>query len=98
MLCNVSSSKQLPIVLNCNNLDLLRQTLMNSHTLLLTWRNWLEEDIKRGDVIDLVPLVQPPLRDEPMMMDCCVVKLSGRTLSPLARHTIQKIRELNNQT
>ena len=95
-LCNVSSSKQLPVVLNCNNLEMLRHTLMNSHSLLVTWRNWLEEDINRGDVIDLAALVQPPLSDEPIMMDCCVVQLAGRTLSPLARHTIQKIRELNN--
>lgn len=90
-LFGVASGTQLPTSLNCNDQGLLRQMLLNSDALLVTWRTWLEEDLQRGDVIDVMPRIQPQLSQEPAVLSCSIVQLAGRTLSPGARRAVQLI-------
>jgi hypothetical protein len=67
--------------------------LLNSDALLVTWSAWLEDDIQRGQVIDLVARIQPVLSSQPLLLGCAIVQLAGRALSPSARLAVQLFRQ-----
>lgn len=92
-LFGVSSQKQLPMALSCNDPGVLRQALYNSDTLLATWSGWLEEDIRQGKAIDLLARVRPTLSAESLVLNCAIVQLAGRSLSPSARSAMQLFRK-----
>lgn len=92
-LFGLPSDKQLPTALSCSDLGVLRQTLLNSDTLLATWSAWLESDLQQGNAIDLAARIQPALSDKPLTLSCAIVQLAGRTLSPSARRAIQLFRK-----
>lgn len=94
----VPSGKSLPTALNCNDQGLLRQMLLNSDALLATWPAWLEDDLLKGNVIDLIPRVQPALTHIPLVLDCAIVQLAGRTLSPSARRAVQLFHKYGQPT
>lgn len=83
----------LPLALNCNDLSLLRQMVLDSDVLLLTWRSWLTHDLSSGAMLDLAARVQPALPMEMLYLNCAIVQLAGRTLSPVARHAVELILE-----
>lgn len=80
---------QLPTALSCSDQSLLRHMLLNSDALLVTWTAWLAQEVSQGKIIDLVARIQPPLSQQPLLLNCSIVQLAGRTLSPSARRAIQ---------
>lgn len=74
----------LPLSLSCENQSLLRQAMLTSDTLLLTWRSWLEPDLQEGTVVDLGDRLRPRLPALAMGIECGIVRLAGRTVSPAA--------------
>lgn len=87
-------TQQLPIRLNCNDLSLLRRRALHGDYLLLTWRHWLEDDLRAGNIVDLQAAVT--LRASPLALSlpCSLVQLAGRSLSPLARKAVAHLLEV----
>lgn len=81
----------LPFALTCAHQALLREAILTSDTLLLTWSAWLQADLRAGAVVDLGGRLHPPLPREAMQLDCAIVYLAGRTLSPGASRLIDLI-------
>ena len=79
----------LPLVLETDNQTLLRSLMLQSDTLLLTWPQWLQQDMAQGRVVDvgarLTP--QPPLALR--RTACAVVHRNDRSLSPAAQQLVQ---------
>ncbi|MNZ41391.1 HTH-type transcriptional regulator GbpR [compost metagenome] len=80
-----------PLALSCNDLKLLRETTLASDALLLTWRAWLEDDLRSGAMVDLSRRLQPALLPDMLRVDSAIVCHAGRTLSPIARKAIELI-------
>lgn len=81
----------LPFALTCAHQALLREAMLTSDTLLLTWSAWLQADLHAGAVVNLGERLYPQLPREAMQLDCAIVYLSGRTLSPGALRLIELI-------
>jgi hypothetical protein len=92
-LFKLPASTHLPVALNCNDLPLLRQMILNSDTLLFSWRTWLVDDLCSGELVDLAPRVHPALPTDKLHLSYAIVQLSGRTLSPVARQAVALILE-----
>jgi hypothetical protein len=41
--------------------SLLREVMLHSDVILLTWRSWLERDLRSARVVDLSARTRPPL-------------------------------------
>jgi len=79
-----------PLALGCNDLQLLRATTLGSDSLLLTWRAWLEADLRSGALCDVGALLQPGFPGSGRIASAIVCH-AGRTLSPIARQAIELI-------
>ena len=90
-LLGIAPGTPLPFALTCGNQALLREAMLTSDTLLLTWSAWLQADLRAGAVIDLGERLHPPLPSEAMQLDCALVFLAGRTLSPGALRLVDLI-------
>lgn len=78
----------LPLALACDNLLLLRQAVVGSDVLLFTWCSWLKPDVQQGLIIDLGRQLHPTLPEQTWQIECAIVQLAGRTVSPAARRLI----------
>ncbi|WP_176451912.1 LysR family transcriptional regulator [Rhodoferax sp. TH121] len=82
---------EFPIQMECDNQTLLREALLCSDTLVLTWESWLAEDIAQGRVVELASRIQPALPAHLLQLQCAIVQHSHRTLSPAAHQLINLI-------
>lgn len=82
---------EFPMQMECDNQTLLREALLHSDTLVLTWESWLAEDIAQGRVVELASRIQPALPAHMLQLQCAIVQHSHRTLSPAASQLIQLI-------
>ncbi len=90
-LCGVAPGHALPLALNCDNLDLLREATLTSDTLLFTWEAWLQADLHRGAMVNLGVRLVPMPAPEAMQLSCAIVQLAGRTPSPAAQRLMGMI-------
>lgn len=78
----------LPVALTCNSQTLLREAILSSDMLLLTWQSWLVDDLDRGSVIDLGKKLRPALPRTMTKAKCAVVQMAHKTLSPGAQRLL----------
>lgn len=90
-LFDLGPGAQLPWTLSSNDLNLLRETTLTSDSLLLTWRAWLDKDLRDGVLVDLMPFIQPAWPANILTIRNAVVSYAGRTLSPIARKAADMI-------
>jgi DNA-binding transcriptional LysR family regulator len=83
----------LPWTLSSNDLDLLRETTLTSDSLLMTWRSWLDKDLRDGRLVDLMPFIQPGWPADLLTIRNAVVCHAGRTLAPIAQLAVDLIVE-----
>lgn len=81
----------LPWTLSSNDLNLLRETTLTSDSLLLTWRSWLDKDLREGLLVNLVPRIKPGWPADLLTIRNAVVCQAGRTLSPIAQQAVDSI-------
>lgn len=81
----------LPWSLSSNDLNLLREATLSSDSLLLTWCSWLDQDVRDGVLLDLMPRIQPPWPEGLWSIKNAVVAHAGRTLSPIAQKAVDMI-------
>ena len=77
------------IHLTCSDLGLLRRRLLVSNELLLTWRQAVAAELASGQVVDLPQAAGLAMPAEALALPCALVRLAGRTLSPLAMRAQQ---------
>ena len=82
---------EFPMQMECDNQTLLREALLHSDTLVLTWESWLAEDIAQGRVVELASRIQPALPAHLLQLQCAIVQHAHRTLSPAASQLIHLI-------
>lgn len=82
---------ELPLALTCDSPSLLREAVLASDLLLISWSSWLQVDIANGLMIDLGQRLRPSLPATSQTIECAIVQLQGRTASPAARRVIQMI-------
>lgn len=92
MLFGVPIDEPLPLALACDNLLLLRQSVLGSDMLLFTWCSWLNTDVQQGQIVDLGRQLRPALPERTWQIECAIVQLAGRTVSPAARRLIEMMR------
>ncbi len=78
---------------NQNNIDATNIRTIFYKQDVATWSGWLEEDIRQGKAIDLLARVRPTLSAESLVLNCAIVQLAGRSLSPSARSAMQLFRK-----
>ena len=78
---------------SCNNLHLLRQTVLQSDSLLHTWSGWLQEDVQAGRLVDLTQCLAPALPARRYLLHSHLIRLANRTLSPPAQRAVAMILE-----
>jgi hypothetical protein len=83
----------LPLALACDNLLLLRQSVLGSDMLLFTWCSWLNADVEQGLIADLGRQLRPALSKKNWQIECAIVQLAGRTVSPAARRLIELLQQ-----
>jgi len=83
----------LPLALACDNLSLLRQSVLGNDMLLFTWHAWLNADVQQGLIVDLGAQLRPALPKRTWQIECAIVQLAGRTVSPAARRLIELMRQ-----
>lgn len=88
-LFKLPSNTPLPLNLNCNDLPLLRALVLDSDSLLFTWRAWLKTDLDNSVFIDLASRIGPALPCHLLYLNCAIVRLAGRTLSPAAQRVVE---------
>lgn len=96
-LLEVPAGTPLPWGMICNELSWLRHATLTSNTLLCTWKAWLESDLESAAIVDLAPYVHPPIPAELLNIQETLVFHAGRTLSPIARKTVELIIEKSEQ-
>ena len=87
-LFGMATGAPLPVALSCDNQTLLREAMLTSDMLLLTWSSWLLAEVRAGAVVDLGKRLRPALPREAMQLECAIVQLAGRTASPGAQRLI----------
>ncbi|HCI1915374.1 TPA: LysR family transcriptional regulator [Pseudomonas aeruginosa] len=87
----MTANQPLPVELSCDNLSLLRDLTLCSDNILFTWNSWLECGEHNGGLVNLAPLLRPALSPSDMHIDCALVQLAGRTLSPPAQRLVDLI-------
>lgn len=90
-LFGMAASSELPLTLSCDNQALLRETTLTSDTLLFTWSAWVQVDLKVGTLIDVGQRLRPALPAQARQLGCAIVRLAGRTLSPVAQRMIDLV-------
>ena len=91
-LFGVPADAPLPLALTCDNLPLLRQSLLGSDMLLFTWASWLKADIQQKKIVDLGRQLSPALPPRAWQIECAIVQLAGRTASPAAQCLMELMR------
>jgi DNA-binding transcriptional LysR family regulator len=81
----MAADAELPLTLSCDNQALLRDAVLGSDTILLTWEAWLQADLSKGRVVDLGARLRPAIPAQARQLGLGLVHLAGRTLSPAAR-------------
>ena len=92
-LCNMAPADPLPIGLNCDNLDLLRDATMDSDLLLFTGSAWLHPELASGVLVDLGAQLRPVLPEWAFQLDSAVVQLAHRTPSPAAQNLMDRLQK-----
>ena len=87
-LLGIPRTTPLPVALDCSSQPLLRQTMLTSDALLLTWRAWLEEDLRTGAVVDIGDRLRPPLPPDMTNVPCAIIRMANQTLSPGAQRLL----------
>ncbi|MDG1580092.1 LysR family transcriptional regulator [Pseudomonas sp. GOM6] len=90
-LLGIPARQPLPALMSCNNLHLLRETTQHSDSLLFTWSTWLQDALSQGTLVDLAPRLTPALAAQHLVLDCSLVHLAGRSLSPAAQKALRLI-------
>jgi DNA-binding transcriptional LysR family regulator len=90
-LFGMAADSALPVTLSCDNQALLRETVLGTDTILLTWQAWLMGDLASGTMVDLGARLQPALPAQAMRLGLGIVHLAGRTLSPAACKLIELV-------
>lgn len=85
----LASGAELPLALETDNQTLLRSALLQTDTLLLTWPQWLQDDLASGSVVDVGLRLQPSPPAALLALPCAVVHRSDRSLSPAAQQLLQ---------
>ena len=73
------------MTLETENQALLRNAVLQTDTLLLTWPHWLRDDLERGRVVDLGGRLHPVPPAHLLALSCAVVWREDRNLSPAAQ-------------
>lgn len=76
------ANQALPVGLSCDNLSLLRDLTLCSDNLLFTWNSWLKRGGRHDGLVNLGALLRPTLSAADLRIDCAIVQLADRTLSP----------------
>lgn len=92
-LFGMAADTELPLTLSCDNQALLRDAVLCSDALLLTWEAWLQADLSKGTLVDLGAQLRPALPAQARQLNLGLVHLAGRTLSPAARKLIDLLLE-----
>lgn len=90
-LFHIDPAAELPVALNCHNQALLREATLTSDTLLFTWDAWVQADVRQGTLVDVGRRLHPPLPPQALQLECGIVQLAGRTLSPIAQWMIDLV-------
>lgn len=88
---SMKQNQALPVELSCDNLSLLRDLTLCSDNILFTWSSWLDHDDRNGGLVNLGSLLHPELSPSDMCIECAIVQLAGRTLSPPAQRLVDLI-------
>lgn len=89
----LAGGTELPLALETDNQTLLRSALLHTDTLLLTWPQWLQDDLASGRVVDMGARLQPSPPTVLLTLPCAVVHRSDRSLSPAAQQLLQWLME-----
>ncbi|MBC7621539.1 MAG: LysR family transcriptional regulator [Candidatus Saccharibacteria bacterium] len=92
-LFGMAPDSPLPLGMNCNSLDLLLDTTLESDMLLITWASWLQDALKRGRLVDIGARLKPAPPRHAFQLDCAIVRLAHRTPSPAAQGLMQRLAE-----
>ncbi|WP_300653936.1 LysR family transcriptional regulator [Pseudomonas sp.] len=84
-------NQALPVGLSCDNLSLLRDLTLCSDNLLFTWNSWLKRGGRHDGLVNLGALLRPALSPADLRIDCAIVQLADRTLSPPAQRLVDLI-------
>jgi len=79
---------ELPLTLETDNQTLLRHAVLHTDTVLLTWPQWLREDLAAGRVLDIGERLVPPPALAMRQLACAAVHRSDRSPSPAARQLL----------
>jgi DNA-binding transcriptional LysR family regulator len=90
-LLKLAGISEFPMQMECDNQSLLREALLQSDTLVLTWESWLAEDLAQGRIVDLASRIQPAMPPHMLQLQCAIVRHAHRTLSPAATHFVSLI-------
>lgn len=81
-------NQALPIGLTCDNLQLLHDLTLHSDNILFTWKAWVDS---KNELVNLGALLQPQLPTIAMNIECAIVQLADRSLSPPAQRLVDLI-------
>jgi DNA-binding transcriptional LysR family regulator len=90
-LFGVHQQTPLPVSLSCDNQSLLREAMLSSDTILFTWSSWLQNDVLSGTAVDLGQRLRPALPGDLMGLECAIVYLADRTVSPGAQRLVTSL-------
>ena len=82
-------TKELGLNLSNYSLGLTEQQL--SDNLLFTWNSWLKRGGRHDGLVNLGALLRPALSAADLRIDCAIVQLADRTLSPPAQRLVDLI-------
>ncbi|MFG0723364.1 LysR family transcriptional regulator [Pseudomonas sp. GLN_6] len=84
-------NQPLPLELTCDNLSILRDLTLCSDNILFTWESWINRGGRHAGLVNLGALLQPALPAKDLHIECAIVQLAGRTLSPPAQRLVDLI-------
>jgi DNA-binding transcriptional LysR family regulator len=88
-LLGVGASDRLPVALECDDVNLLKQVVLSSDTVLASTDAAVEAEVSAGGLVALNLLGMPPLHTE-----MGIVSLKGRSFSPMAEFAVNFLRDL----
>lgn len=81
-------NQALPLGLTCDNLQILHDMTLHSDNILFTWKSWVDSN---SELVNLGALLQPQLPTIEMNIECAIVQLADRSLSPPAQRLVDLI-------
>lgn len=85
---DMKPNQVLPIALTCDNLQLLHDLTLHSDNILFTWKSWVDS---KNELVNLMPLLDPQIPETAMNIECAIVHLADRSLSPPAQRLVDLI-------